>query len=241
MNDESITSLKAAFLRSQVRHLSTPLAPSTDWREDLPEPEGGHLSDKVVQDVVTKVNEKIKQHNRMVFSQQSQRHVAEQIETLHWNIVNAELNEAELHTSVVRRDADLTTSSTIETLPEELDDALIHPERPPNADEAETYNSLRSDLLNHSRRRDALKQKLARYRALQKLMAPLDDPQTNIQPNLVTRDGELGTELDRTRVLLARVSGRVADVHNTTRQPTANGMKQSLSNEQKLAALLDPT
>lgn len=54
MDDESITSLKAAFIRSQVRHLSTPLEPLTEWREQVTEAEGGHLSDKVVQDVVTK-------------------------------------------------------------------------------------------------------------------------------------------------------------------------------------------
>lgn len=59
MDDETISSLKAAFIRSQVRHLSIPLEPLTDWREQVPEaPEGGgHLSDKVVQDVVTKGKE----------------------------------------------------------------------------------------------------------------------------------------------------------------------------------------
>lgn len=177
----------------------------------------------------------------MVFSQQSQRHVAEQIETLHWNMVNVELDEAELDTSVLRRDADLTTSSTIEALPEEFDDVLIHPALPVNADEAETYNGLRNELFKHSQHRDALKQKLARYKALQKLMEPLDDPQTNIQPNLVTRDGALSTELDRTRVLLARVTGRVADINDTTRPPTAHILKETLNDEQKLAVLLDPT
>ncbi|KAK6371336.1 hypothetical protein LTS17_009067 [Exophiala oligosperma] len=244
MDDETITSLKAAFIRSQVRHLSTPLEPLTDWREQVPEaPEGGgHLSDKVVQDVVTKVNEKIKQHNRMVFSQQSQRHVAEQIETLHWNAVNVELDEAELDTSVLRRDADLTNSSMIEALPEEFDDLLIRSgERPASLDEAQTYNGLRNELLKHSQHRDALKRSLAEYQTLQKLMAPLDDPQTNVQPNLVTRDGELSKELDRTRVLLARVAKRVADVNNTTRSARANVPKQRLTDEQKLAAVLDPT
>ncbi len=54
MDDQSITSLKAAFIGSQVRHLSTPLEPSTEWRDQATEPEGGHLSDKVVQDVVAK-------------------------------------------------------------------------------------------------------------------------------------------------------------------------------------------
>ena len=34
-------------------------------------------------------------------------------------------------------------------------------------------------------------------------------PQETVQPNLVTKDGQLGKELDRMRLLLARVSGRV--------------------------------
>ena len=32
-----------------------------------------------------------------------------------------------------------------------------------------------------------------------------------MQPNLVTREGELGAELDRMRILVATVAGRVAE------------------------------
>ena len=56
MGDSSITSIKSAFIRSQVRHLSTPLEPSTHWRDHAPEPEEGHLSDKLIQDIVAKGN-----------------------------------------------------------------------------------------------------------------------------------------------------------------------------------------
>jgi hypothetical protein len=34
-------------------------------------------------------------------------------------------------------------------------------------------------------------------------------PQDTVQPNLVTKDGQLGRELDRMRILIARVSGRL--------------------------------
>jgi len=54
MAETSITAIKSAFLRSQVRQLSTPLEPSTHWRDLAPEPEDGHLSDKVIQDLVAK-------------------------------------------------------------------------------------------------------------------------------------------------------------------------------------------
>jgi hypothetical protein len=59
-----------------------------------------------------------------------------------------------------------------------------------------------------ARRRDA-QQKLVQYRQLQKLLEPFQKPQETVQPNLVTKDGQLGKELDRMRLLLARVSGRV--------------------------------
>ncbi|KAJ9496306.1 hypothetical protein H2202_008264 [Exophiala xenobiotica] len=250
MDDQSITSLKAAFIRSQVRHLSTPLEPSTEWQDRATEPEGGHLSDKVVQDVVAKdqnltcclkVNEKIKQHNRMVFSQRSQRHVAEQIETLHWNIINAESNDTELDTVIIRRDAELTDTSTIGNLPEDYDDLALHPDHETNAKEAEMYTRLRQDLLDLSQARDALKQKMAKYKSLQRLMEPLGNPQVNIQPNLITKDGELSKELERMRVLLARVTGKVSENPNSSEFGTTDAAPQALSDTQKLAALLEPT
>ncbi|KAK7883656.1 hypothetical protein LTR67_011066 [Exophiala xenobiotica] len=241
MDDQSITSLKAAFIRSQVRHLSTPLEPSTEWRDRATEPEGGHLSDKVVQDVVAKVNEKIKQHNRMVFSQRSQRHVAEQIETLHWNIVNAESNDTELDTVIIRRDAELTDTSTIGNLPDNYDDLALHPDHETNAEEADMYSRLRQQLLDLSHARDALKQKVAKYKSLQRLMEPLENPQVNIQPNLITKDGELSKELERMRVLLARVTGKVSENPNSSEFGTTDAAPQALSDTQKLAALLEPT
>lgn len=70
-------------------------------------------------------------------------------------------------------------------------------------------------------------------------MEPLRDPQVNIQPNLVTRDGELGKELDRMRILLARVAGRIGETGST-----ANGYgveEGSVSAGEKLANVLDIT
>lgn len=47
---------------------------------------------------------------------------------------------------------------------------------------------------------------------MQTLVKPLKEPLQNVQPNLVSRDGELARELDKMRVLLARVSGKVQKV-----------------------------
>lgn len=50
---QSITAIKATFIRAQVRHLSAPLEASTAWREFAPEPER-RLSDKTIQDLVSR-------------------------------------------------------------------------------------------------------------------------------------------------------------------------------------------
>ena len=64
MEEESITGIKSTFIRSQVRHLSTPLQPSTTWRDLAPEPADGRLSDKAIQDIVSKGGH----HNKFPFS-----------------------------------------------------------------------------------------------------------------------------------------------------------------------------
>ncbi|KIV81053.1 hypothetical protein PV11_08505 [Exophiala sideris] len=230
MEEQSITSIKAAFIRSQVRHLSTPLEPSTQWRDFTSEPEQGKLSDKSIQNVVAKVNEKIKQHNRMVFSAQSQRLVAEQIESLHWTLVDAENKHAETNAVIVKSDADLTDVSAIEALPETYEDLYLRPEHEADAEadtsHGETYTAMREELLELAHERDVLRQRLSKHKYLQRLLEPLEDPQTSIQPNLVTRDGEMSRELDRMRVLLARVTAKVSDVDDFTKSAASGQTNQ---------------
>lgn len=182
----------------------------------------------------------------MVYSQQSQRHVAEQIETLHWNLLSTESEGAEepaMDAVVVTKDTDLTDTDAIDNLPEEYDDLHLHPDYEGDVADAETYTGLREQLSEQSRRRDALKEKVARYQYLQKMLEPLADAQTNVQPNLVTRDGELSRELDRMRILLARVTGRVAEMHNNGSwddNATASSRPQTEhTQKQKLELLLE--
>lgn len=72
------------------------------------------------------------------------------------------------------------------------------------------------------------------------MLEPFQDPQTNIQPNLVTRDGELGKELDRMRILVATVSGRIEEggPRDESREQEA---LESVDPDKKLAAVLDMT
>ena len=64
-----------------------------------------------------------------------------------------------------------------------------------------------------SDQRATMQQKLSQYKALQALLEPFKRPQENVQPNLVTRDGELAKELDKMRMLLVRVAGRIEGSH----------------------------
>ena len=87
-------------------------------------------------------------------------------------------------------------------------------------------------------RRQAQKQKLEQYKQLQQLLEPFRDPQVNVQPNLVTKDGELKTELDRMRVLIARVASGMQGIEGIE---SMNGEREKMevkSAEEKLAVVM---
>jgi hypothetical protein len=75
-------------------------------------------------------------------------------------------------------------------------------------------------------------------RLLQRLLEPFREPQTNVQPNLVTKDGELVRELEKMRMLVARVSGRIAQ-SQAANNDGGGEVSYVLDTERKLAALLD--
>lgn len=184
------------------------------------------------------MNDKIKQHNRGVFSAQSQRHVAEQIDALYWNEVVDQEEEAALEDVIIKKEADLTDADAVQSLPGEQNDLYLHADHAASAEHVEAYQKLRNRLLTLTAQRDEKRKKLAQYQQLQRLLVPFEDPQTNIQPNLVTRDGELGKELDRMRVLLARVTSRVREAR--PRDP-ASATPNPISSAQKVAQIMDMT
>jgi Kinetochore complex Fta4 of Sim4 subunit, or CENP-50 len=207
------------------------------------------------------VNTKLKEHNRSVYSAPSQRHVAEQIDALYWNIVSADDMQADQDMVVVTKDADLTQTEyalpvniwyicyailtpyrTIKSLPENYSDLYIHPDASSNFSEAEAgrYRTLHDRLISQAEQRDQQQQRLARYKQLQTVLEPFTNAQENVQPNLVTRDGELGKELERMRILLARVTGRVQEMKDAGVVSHSDGTT-AVSNEQKLAAVMDLT
>jgi hypothetical protein len=104
----------------------------------------------------------------------------------------------------------------------------------PSKTKSTHYKILYKRLTSLAERRDQRQLRLARYKHVQALLEPFTNVQENIQPNLVTRDGELGRELERMRVLLARVTGRANEMKNAGLVSHSDNMT-AVSNEQKLA------
>ena len=238
--DASTTLLdaKAAFIRAQVRLLSQPLQPSRSWRDFAPQTTQPALPDKTIDAVMVRVNEKLKLHNKNIYSALSQRHVAEQIDALYWNEVQDAEGEADAEALAVSRDADLTDGSVIEGLPAELRELAIHKGQALSADDAARYAALRQRLAEASAKKEQQRKRLEGYRRLKELLEPLEGAQENVQPNLVTRDGELSRELDRMRVLLARVTGRIGQAEGIG---DARELGEVGSDQQRLRAAMDLT
>ncbi|KAF7713596.1 Uncharacterized protein PECH_002535 [Penicillium ucsense] len=182
-SSRTISETKSAFLRTQVRILSETLAPPDDWKNYALETEDGDLPEKVISDVLHKVNVATKQHHRVVYSSQAIHHVAQQIASLYWSSVNQETPSRTPFTEDVEKSADLSRH---------------------------IYQRLRERLQTLDERRQQRQQRLHQLRHLQRLLDPFKDAQKDIQPNLVTRDGELIQELERMRMLAARVGGRIS-------------------------------
>ncbi len=73
-------------------------------------------------------------------------------------------------------------------------------------------------------RRTELRERVARYKALKEMLLPFENAKENIQPNLITRDGEMERELERMRMLIARVTGRIQALPERTADPDEREM-----------------
>lgn len=75
-------------------------------------------------------------------------------------------------------------------------------------------------------------------RQLQHCLLPFKQPLENIQPNLVTKDGELAQELERMKVLMARVGGKIESMRATTRLNGQEEVKDTKL-DRKIEAILN--
>ncbi|PYI32350.1 putative kinetochore protein fta4 [Aspergillus indologenus CBS 114.80] len=230
----TISELKSSFIRAQVRILSESLQPPEDWRHYASEATEDELSDKVVGDALKKLNASLKQHSRIVYSSQAIQHVAQQIARLYWSSVNESMRDRGSLLQGVEQSVDLSNHMNIAQLPLELED--------PNASDEDRarYQELRERLVALDSRRKQRQRRLNQLRQLQRLLEPFQNPQANIQPNLVTRDGELVQELDKMRMLVARVGGRIEQGKKKLNSDEQKA-SYSLEGDEKLEALLDMT
>lgn len=103
---------------------------------------------------------------------------------------------------------EIVESEAIESLPptwESEQDITAYPM------EARRYSELVSRLQELNERKRQAESTVARLRQMKDLLEPFqaDEDGRGVQENLVTRDGEVEKELERMRMLLARVGGRV--------------------------------
>ncbi|KAB5539460.1 kinetochore complex Fta4 of Sim4 subunit, or CENP-50-domain-containing protein [Coniochaeta sp. 2T2.1] len=202
---QTVLAQKSNFLILQTRLLSQPIAPSHSWRRANDEADDG-LAEKAVDDALFRLNHLLQQHSRRVHAPQATRHVAEQIDRLYWHDAERTIErEAEGYGLKVN---DLTESEAIDSLPPTWES-----EREAHAYsmEARRYADFVSRLQELNERKKQAEGTVARLRQMKALLDPFqaDEDGRGVQENLVTRDGEVEKELERMRMLLARVGGRV--------------------------------
>ncbi|EZF74116.1 hypothetical protein H105_04126 [Trichophyton soudanense CBS 452.61] len=234
----TISEVKLGFLRDQIRVLSAPLSPSPDWREYGPAAEDD-IGEKAISEALQKFNTLLKQHNRAVFSTQAIHHVSQQIERLYWDSISPEFGQEGSRQPEIDKGADLTNARNISKLPDEwLEDGV-------DEEDKSRYKFLRERLVKLDAERKKREDKLLQYKHLKSLLEPFEDPLNTIQPNLATRDGELGAELDRMRMLLAKVASKVgkiqSDTQNSEKKAEEEEEEAIMDTDDKLARLLDMT
>ncbi|KAK4226508.1 putative kinetochore protein [Podospora fimiseda] len=208
----TIISLKQSFLQSQTRLLSQPFQPTRAWRTQNTRTDSP-LPEKAIDDALYKLNHLLSQHSRRVYAPQATRHVAEQIDALYLTFDSSLNSSSSSSPSELTTSTDLADPEIISSLPLEWESSTF-------SEEEETYKTLVKNLQNLSQQRESLQTRLAKLRGLQKLLEPFtnnnqeqekeDEALNNhVQENLVTRNGEIEKELEKMRMLLARVGGRI--------------------------------
>ncbi|KAK2034068.1 hypothetical protein LX32DRAFT_634747 [Colletotrichum zoysiae] len=208
----TVIAQKQAFLAAQNRLLSQPLQPSPSW---LAANEGAEtpIPDPVVEHVVARLNTVVLQHSRRAYSHQASRHVAEQIDALYLSQPLATHDDES--GEGLPLSSDLTEEAAIKSLPSAWPadrDILAYPV------EARRYAELADRLKLLAETRQQVKARVGRVRRMEALLGPLrsESDGTGVQEDLVTRDGEIEKEMEKMRVLLARVGGRVSLLPEST-------------------------
>jgi hypothetical protein len=238
----SISTQKLAFLNQQARLLQTPLTATQPPEATQLPPK---VLDKAIKDTNAKITShnrthfsaQAQQHVAEQIETLYWNRVHEERELLlqgqHGNEEGALGAE-----TAIRRDASLLAEdveNVQKALPEQWGGVVLRPdpaeddevgdeEQPSDqrggeeeaGGEGATYERLRAQLLTLTQQRRDAQQRLKRYKHLQDLLRPYEDAQEHIQPNLVTKDGELAREMEKMRSLLVRVGARMGQHEGRT-------------------------
>ena len=121
---------------------------------------------------------------------------------------------------------------TIDALPDTWDstsEAAHHPE------EAERFTELSTHLKSLKERKEEMRAKIERYKALKKQLEPLNEASRVVQENLCTKNSAVEEELTKMRMLIARVNGRLETLPPVV--GNGGGDVMELDEEAKMAAL----
>ncbi|SPN99505.1 uncharacterized protein DNG_02357 [Cephalotrichum gorgonifer] len=204
----TIVSKKLSFLTAQTRILTTPdPLPTRAWTRANASSESP-VPQRAVDDALSKLAQVTRQHARRVYAPQAARHVAEQVEGLYWE--DAERTTEGVGGDGIGREVDLTDDAVISRLPPTWPsdrDTAAHP------DESHRYTTQSARLAALSDERRARRARVQRLRRMRSLLRPFEtslEDVAGVQESLLTRGGPLEEQLERMRMLLARVAGRVA-------------------------------
>lgn len=235
----TILALKQNFITTQTRLLSQPLQPSRAWRRAneaaAADEEAAAVTEKAVDDALFRLNHTLQQHSRRVYVPQATRQIAEQVDRLYLsagerqaaddgddNADDDDDDDGDDDDDDAWRNvgADYTDAKVISSLPPAWESER---EAAAYSHEAERFAELTGRLRGLAARRDEARTRVERLRRMRALLTPFNGGSTTageddsaagqsggVQENLVTRGGELEKELERMRVLLARVGDKVA-------------------------------
>ncbi|KAL1891440.1 hypothetical protein Sste5346_007704 [Sporothrix stenoceras] len=231
----TIIALKQAFLEIATRQLAQPLAPSRTWqrKNDLrgtgrgsdaavaaegsaadgeDGSDGGRrIPPKVVDDVLVRTNQLMLLHARRVHTTVAVRHVAEQLDQLYQiNRDDLVAGPGNAGSESLGRGADYTSSTAIFGLPSAWDDSQEADTLPL---EARRYTEQVAQLQALAERRTETATRVRRLRGIASLLESISSEGVPAQRSLITRDGPVEGQLERMRLLLARVG------HNVTNLP----------------------
>lgn len=165
------------------------------------------------------MNRQVRRHTKAAYPTLAVRHVAEQIDRLYWDAGEPDQDADDFEDpddGIIRLGDDFSDGKTIEKLPDAWEDEGASASA--SARQRVYEETLQKLTALQGQKAEVLK-KLAAARELQATLKPFSEAQTNVQANLVTRDGKLALELDRCQELSIRVCARIGSFRETQSLP----------------------